>query len=335
MAEGLPFVDELVIELRGGGGGKGCVAFRRENRVPRGGPSGGNGGSGGSVLLRASAQLHTLYDIAHRKIFEAERGAHGGGSERTGKSGADCLILVPAGTIVRDAATKRLLKDLAADGEELLAARGGRGGRGNTAFKSSVNRAPRRADPGEPGEIRRVLLELKLLAEVGIIGLPNAGKSTFLSVVSRARPKIAAYPFTTKHPNLGIVELAPSRTAVFADLPGLVEGAHAGRGLGQRFLRHVERTRLLVHLVDVGSGEDPLAAYRTIRQELALYSPELAARPEIVAATKMDLAAGAKAARGFARKLAPLKVFPISAAMRRGLPELLSEILRRLDEKPD
>lgn len=332
MAESSQFVDELTIEVRGGAGGDGCVSFRRERRVPRGGPDGGNGGVGGSVILRASVQMHTLYDVAHRKVFEAGRGAHGKGSDCTGRSGDDCVVVVPAGTVVKDAETGAVLADLVAEGQTFTAARGGRGGRGNAAFVSSVNRAPRRADPGEPGERRRLRLELLLLAEVGIVGLPNAGKSTFLAAVSRARPKIASYPFTTKRPILGIVALAPHRTAVFADLPGLVEGAHAGRGLGRRFLRHAARTRLLLHLVDVASGGDPAAAYRTVRREIVLYSPALAARPEIVAATKIDLRPGAPALRSLKRAVgAGRPVFSISSATRAGLPDLLKEVLERLD----
>lgn len=335
MSEGLPFVDEVSFEVRAGDGGRGCVAFRRESRVPRGGPSGGDGGDGGDVRLEASENLHTLYDIAHVRVFEAERGQHGLGSNCAGKDGADRVVLVPPGTIVRDAETGKLLADLVKAGQGFLAAKGGRGGRGNTAFKSSVNRAPKRAEPGRPGERRRLALELRLLADVGIIGLPNAGKSTFLSVVSKARPRIAAYPFTTKHPNLGIVELAPHRSAVFADLPGLVEGAHKGKGLGRRFLRHIERTRVLLHLVDVGNEGDPAGAYRTVRAELAAYSRELAARPEIVAATKIDLTGAEERLAGLAAEAEGREVHAISSAARKGIPRLLAAVARILDARDE
>lgn len=332
MSEGLPFVDEVAFEVRAGAGGRGCVAFRRESCVPRGGPSGGDGGDGGDVILEASENLHTLYDIAHVRIFEAERGRHGMGSNCAGKDGQDCIVRLPPGTIVRDAGTGQLLADLVKPGDRIVVAKGGRGGRGNTAFKSSVNRAPKKAEPGRPGEARKLALELRLLAEVGIIGLPNAGKSTFLSVVSKARPRIAAYPFTTKHPNLGIVALAPFRTAVFADLPGLVEGAHRGKGLGRRFLRHIERTRVLLHLVDVGSGEDPVAAWRTVRAELVAYSPELARRPEVVAGTKTDLTGAKERLAELTAALAPVRVHAISSAARKGIPELLQALGKELSD---
>jgi GTP-binding protein len=282
------FFDEAKIYVKGGDGGNGIVAFRREKYVPLGGPAGGDGGKGGGVYLVVDPHLNTLVTFRHRVHFKAQRGEHGRGKNQTGKSGADVRVPVPPGTIVRDADTGEFLGDLTRDGQELLVARGGRGGRGNAAFASPVNQTPRIAERGDPGQERWLALELKLIADVGIIGLPNAGKSTLLSVVSAARPKIAAYPFTTLVPNLGVVEIDPRTTFVVADLPGLVEGAHEGVGLGHQFLRHAERTRLLVHLLD-GASQDPLADYETINAELDLYSERLATRPQIVVLNKMDL----------------------------------------------
>lgn len=282
------FFDEAKIYVKGGDGGNGIVAFRREKYVPFGGPAGGNGGSGGDVYLIVDPHLNTLIGFRHQVHFKAERGQHGRGKNQTGKSGADELVRVPPGTIVRDAASGELLSDLTQADQKLLVARGGRGGRGNAAFTSPTNQAPRIAEQGDPGEERWLALELKLIADVGIVGLPNAGKSTLLSVVSAARPKIADYPFTTLEPNLGVVELDPNTSFVVADLPGLIEGAHRGVGLGHRFLRHAERTRLLVHLLD-GASQDPLADYETINAELDLYSERLAARPQLVVLNKMDL----------------------------------------------
>jgi len=282
------FFDEVKIYVRGGDGGNGIVAFRREKRVPFGGPAGGDGGKGGDVYLVVDSHLNTLVTFRHKVHFKAERGRHGRGKNQTGRSGADLHVSVPPGTIVRDADTGEFLGDLTRHGQKLLVAQGGRGGLGNAAFASSVNQAPRIAEQGDPGEERWLALELKFIADVGIVGLPNAGKSTLLSVVSAARPKIADYPFTTLVPNLGVVELGPNTSFVLADLPGLIEGAHQGVGLGHQFLRHVERTRLLIHLLD-GASPDPLADYETINVELDLYSERLAARPQIVVLNKMDL----------------------------------------------
>jgi GTP-binding protein len=284
------FVDEATINVYGGDGGAGAEAFRREKYVARGGPSGGNGGQGGDVVLAVDDQLSTLLDYRYQEHHRAERGRHGEGSNRTGKSGEDLVLRVPPGTFVRDADTGEQLGELLEPGDTLVVARGGRGGRGNAAFASPTNRAPREWEPGEPGEQRRVRLELKLIADIGLVGLPNAGKSTLLAAVSAARPKVADYPFTTLQPNLGVVQLSGSRTFVLADIPGIIEGAHEGKGLGLQFLRHIERTRLLAFLVPSDS-EDPAAELETLRGEVEEYSEELAAKPFCVVVSKADLLA--------------------------------------------
>jgi GTP-binding protein len=281
------FFDEARIYVQGGDGGDGCVAFRREKFVPHGGPSGGNGGHGGNVYLEADPGPNTLINFKRRSHFRAGRGAHGRGKDQAGANGEDLAIPVPLGTVARDEATGAMLADLTRPGQRALVARGGRGGRGNATFATPSNQAPRIAERGEPGEERWLLLELKLIADVGIIGVPNAGKSTLLASVSAARPKIADYPFTTLTPNLGVVTVG-GRDFVLADIPGLVEGAHAGAGLGYRFLRHIERTRLLIHLLD-GAAEDPLRDFDAIMRELELFSPRLAQKPQIVVLNKMDL----------------------------------------------
>ena len=288
------FVDEVDIHVIAGDGGNGCLSFRREKFVPRGGPDGGDGGPGGSIYIVAAPRKNTLVDFRFHPEFKAERGQHGQGANRTGSTGRDLDIEVPIGTLVfpLDAAdgASEPLADLATDGQRILIARGGRGGRGNARFVSSTNRAPRRVEPGQPGEERRLRLQLKLLADVGLIGFPNAGKSTLISRISAARPKIASYPFTTLTPNLGVVTLSGDRSFVVADVPGLIEGAHEGHGLGDRFLRHIERTKVLVHLVDVSgaSGRDPLEDFDVIQRELRLFSPAVAAKPQIVTANKVD-----------------------------------------------
>jgi len=286
------FVDEATIRVQAGRGGNGAMSFRREKFIPRGGPDGGDGGYGGSVYLRADAKLNTLADFRVQRRFRAGSGEPGGGRNCTGASGEDLYVPVPAGTIVKDVDTQEILGDLARDGDELLVARGGRGGFGNTRFKSSVNRAPRQSTPGDAGEGRHLALELKLLADVGLVGLPNAGKSTLIRTLSAARPKVADYPFTTLHPQLGVVRVDEHRSFVMADIPGLIEGAAEGAGLGHRFLRHLERTRLLLHVVDVfpllGAG-DPVAEAKTIASELNKFAPELAARPRWLVLNKMDL----------------------------------------------
>lgn len=281
------FFDEAKIYVQGGRGGDGCVSFRREPFEPFGGPNGGNGGRGGSVYLVADANLNTLIDFKKRSHFKAERGGHGRGKSQYGKSGADCTIPVPPGTVVHDFETGQLIADLTHPGQTVVIAQGGRGGRGNETFKSSTNQAPRIAERGEPGEERWITLELKLIADVGLVGMPNAGKSTFLAAVSAARPKIADYPFTTLEPNLGVV-MVDDDSFVLADIPGLIEGAHRGSGLGHKFLRHIERNRILLHILD-GLSADPLRDYDQIRQELALFDQRLSEKPEIVVLNKMDL----------------------------------------------
>jgi GTP-binding protein len=282
------FFDQAKIYVKSGDGGDGCVAFRREKFVPFGGPDGGHGGAGGDVYLVVDRNLNTLVHFKKRAHFKAERGGRGLGKNQRGKRGEARLVSVPPGTMVYDADSGELLVDLVADGQQVLVAKGGRGGRGNTAFATPTNQAPRMAEHGEPGQERWLHLELKLIADVGIIGMPNAGKSTLLSVVSAARPKIAAYPFTTLQPNLGVVQVAEYQTFVMADVPGLIEGASQGVGLGHQFLRHVERTRLLVHLLD-GAAADPLADYETINCELEQFSQHLVAKPQLVVLNKMDL----------------------------------------------
>lgn len=282
------FVDEATINVAGGDGGAGAEAFRREKYVAKGGPSGGNGGDGGDVILRVDEQLSTLLDYRYHDQYRAERGQHGEGSNKTGKSGEDLVLRVPPGTQVTDADTGETLGELLAEGDELVVVEGGRGGRGNAAFASPTNRAPREWEPGERGEERRIRLELKLIADVGLVGLPNAGKSTLLAAVSAARPKVADYPFTTLQPNLGVVQLSDGRTFVLADIPGIIEGAHEGKGLGHQFLRHIERTRVLAFLIPAGT-EDPAAELATLRAEVEEYSEELAAKPFCVVVSKADL----------------------------------------------
>jgi GTP-binding protein len=287
------FVDEVDIHVTAGDGGRGCLSFRREKFVPRGGPDGGDGGLGGSVYVVATPRKNTLVDFRYHPEFEARRGQHGQGSNKTGHSADDLEIEVPIGTLVFEkdpAGDMSLLADLAEEGQKVLVAKGGRGGRGNAQFVSSTNRAPRRTEPGEPGEERFLRLQLKLLADVGLVGFPNAGKSTLIARISAARPKIADYPFTTLTPNLGVVTLSDDRSFVVADVPGLIRGAHAGQGLGDRFLRHIERTKVLIHLVDVSSasGRDPVEDFDTIVDELRLFDPKVAAKPQIVAANKLD-----------------------------------------------
>lgn len=282
------FFDEAKIHVKAGDGGNGAVAFRREKYVPRGGPAGGNGGHGGDVILEVDPQLNTLAHFQNKAHFKAGRGAHGKGKNQTGARGEDTLVFVPPGTVVRDADTDDLLGDLIEPGQRVIVARGGQGGRGNASFATSTRQAPRLAERGAPGQERWVRLELKLLADVGLIGMPNAGKSTLLAAVSAARPKIADYPFTTLQPNLGVVTVNDEYDFVLADLPGLIEGAHAGAGLGHQFLRHIERTRLFVHLLD-GADDDPLGHFDQINKELRLFKPALAERSQIVVLNKIDL----------------------------------------------
>ncbi|HXY31746.1 MAG TPA: GTPase ObgE [Gemmatimonadaceae bacterium] len=326
------FIDLVTIQVEGGTGGSGCSSFRREHRVPMGGPDGGDGGRGGDVILRADANLATLLDYTYRTRWEAERGEHGMGSNKTGRSGADIILPVPPGTVARDANSGDVLGEVIDDGDTLLVARGGRGGKGNAFFVSATHQAPREWQPGEPGEARTLELELKLIADVGLVGQPNAGKSTLLSVISAAHPKIGDYPFTTLSPNLGVVQLSDHRTFVVADIPGIIEGAHEGRGLGLQFLRHIERTRILAFLIPVDSM-DWQAEYDALRHEVLRYSPELAGKPHCVVFTKMDLLGEDEPP--------PLDspdsfgVYPISAVTRSGLDELLAALWTRLLELKD
>jgi GTP-binding protein len=329
------FADRVTIYVRGGDGGNGCVSFRREKYVPRGGPNGGDGGDGGSVIIRAVEGLTNLANLSQQRHWKADRGEHGQGGDCTGRGAGDLVIDVPAGTIVRDRDRGHVLRDLKKVVDRLVVARGGRGGHGNTYYKSSTNRAPRQAEKGQAGEERWITLELKVIADVGLVGLPNAGKSTLLSRISRAHPEIADYPFTTKYPNLGMVHAGSERAFVVADIPGLIEGASEGHGLGHEFLRHVERTRLLVHLVEAVplDGSDPVANYRTIRHELELYSPTLAQRPEILVVTKMDLTGAAEASARIANELCR-EVLAISAVTGKGIPALVHRIADLLEQLP-
>jgi len=328
----MQFIDRAEIEVEAGKGGDGMVAFRREKYVPAGGPAGGNGGRGGSVILVAVENLQTLLDFRYAHHFKAEDGDRGGPNNCTGAAGKDLIIEVPCGTAVYDAQTGELLDDLIHSGQTFCVASGGKAGLGNKHFLSNRNRAPEYALPGLPGEQRILRLELKLLAEVGIIGLPNAGKSTLIAALSAARPKVADYPFTTLIPNLGVVRKPSGDGTVFADIPGLIEGAHMGAGLGHEFLRHIERTRLLLHLVDV-TASDPIVDYQTIEQELQAYGRGLAERPQILALNKVD-AVDEETANAIAQQLATLsqtQVFQISAVSRKGLDALLQQVWSNLD----
>lgn len=329
------FVDEVRIHVRGGRGGDGCVAFRREKYVPKGGPSGGDGGDGGSVVLEARDGLNTLLDLAGRHHWWAVNGQPGQGKNMHGKSAEDLVVPVPPGTLVYDDGTGRLLKDLVSGGQRVVVARGGRGGMGNARFATSTHQAPREFTPGEKGVERMLRLELKLIADVGLVGMPNAGKSTLLSRLTNARPKIAAYPFTTREPQLGIAELPGFRRMVLADIPGLIEGAHEGVGLGDAFLRHIERTRVVVHLVDLCPPEGspgPAEAYRIVRRELAKYSPSLAARREIVVGSKLDLTGADDARDALARQL-DCDVLGISGVTGRNLRRLLEAMWEAVEQE--
>lgn len=327
------FVDQAVIAVKAGSGGKGCVSFRREKYIPKGGPDGGNGGDGGSVILFGDENVNTLYDFRGTHHWSAQDGEAGRGSQQSGAAGTDRTIRMPPGTLVYDARSGDLLADLK-PGERVTIAKGGRGGWGNEHYKSSTNQTPRRADPGEPGEERELRLELKLIAEVGIIGLPNAGKSTLLAALTKATPKIADYPFTTLSPQLGVAELEPTRRIVLADIPGLIEGAAQGAGLGHDFLRHVERTKVLVHLLDATPPDesDPVENYQKIRKELHDYSPLLSEKREVIVVNKLDLVDGDERRAVVERMRTRLKlghseeVLGISAASRMGLRELLEQL---------
>lgn len=326
------FVDRVEIRVKAGNGGDGCVSFRRLRYIPKGGPDGGDGGDGGSVTIQAIRGVNNLANLAQHKFWHATDGQNGQGSNRTGRGGKDLLIQVPPGTIVMDAEKGFVIKDLAHDGDQVVAARGGRGGKGNARFKSATNRAPREATPGKLGETRTFLLELRVIADVGLIGKPNAGKSTLLSRLSHARPEIADYPFTTKFPNLGLVQLDLDRSFVMADIPGLIEGAHAGVGLGHEFLRHVERAGVLVHLVEPCPQDesDPIRNYRTIRGELTQYNPKFGDRPELIVVTKAELPGAAELRDSLSAETGE-NVFLISAVTGQGLSDLTNAIARQLE----
>lgn len=336
----MKFVDEATIRVQAGNGGDGACSFRREKFIPRGGPDGGDGGAGGSVYLVARSGLNTLADFRYTKDFHAQNGERGRGRDCSGHAGADLYIPVPLGTLVTDSQTQERIGDLTRDGATLLVAQGGRGGLGNTHFKSSVNRAPRRIIPGSPGDQRELVLELQVLADVGLLGLPNAGKSTFLRAVSQARPKVADYPFTTLHPHLGVVAIEKHRSFVIADIPGLIEGAHHGAGLGTRFLKHLARTRLLLHLVDANPldpAEDPVAAVRAIESELEQYSAELASRERWLVLNKMDLLPAEARATRVQEIVSALSwagpVFAVSAATGEGCQDLVYKLMQHIEAR--
>jgi len=327
------FVDRVTIELIAGKGGDGCLSFRREKYVPRGGPDGGDGGDGGSIHIMAEAGVDSLTALSHRKFWKADRGHHGSGSNRRGKDGKDVIIKVPPGTIIVDAEHGFVIKDLVEDGDSFVAAKGGKGGKGNARFKSSVNQVPREWTPGDDGEVRKVNLELKMIADVGLVGKPNAGKSTLLSRVTKATPQIADYPFTTKFPNLGRVVLDWERSFIMADIPGLIEGASEGVGLGHEFLRHIERAGILVHLVEPQpmDGADPLENYRAISEELVQYNEQLGQRPQLVVVTKAEIP-GAEEIRDQLAEQTGEQVFLISSVTGQGLNELSNSIFQSLEQ---
>ena len=328
------FIDRAIIEVRSGKGGDGAIAFRREKYVPKGGPAGGNGGRGASVFLRANSKINTLFNYRHSKCFIGEDGEKGGIKNQYGKNSKDIYLDVPVGTVVYEEVNHRFIGDLSTDGLVLRVAKGGRGGRGNTCFKSSTNRVPRIAENGEPGEQKRLILELKLLADVGLVGFPSVGKSTLLSVVSSAKPEIADYPFTTIIPNLGVVRVKDGRSFVLADLPGIIEGAHQGKGLGLQFLRHIERCRVIVHVIDMGeSGRDPVEDYKIIKNELNEYGFGLSKRPVIVVGSKMDEDGSEDRLKRFEKETG-VKCLPISALLDEGINELLYQCADLLEKTP-
>ena len=335
----MKFVDEARIHLKAGNGGNGCVSFRRERFIPRGGPDGGNGGKGGDVILQADAQLSTLLDFTYPKQFRAQKGSHGKGKDQTGRKGEDLILRVPVGTLVRDDQTEEVLQDLLFDGQRFVAARGGRGGRGNARFATPTFRTPRRAEKGEPGEEHWLRLELKLLADVGLLGFPNVGKSTLLSKISSARPKIADYPFTTLVPNLGVVIREESRPFVVADIPGLIEGASQGAGLGLTFLRHVERTRLFIHLLEISGdpSRHPVKDFHALNQELKAYHPSLLEKIQIVALNKIDLPSVRERAEELKNQFEKMgySLYRISGTTGEGVEEMMDTVSQVLQSIMD
>jgi len=326
------FIDEATVYVKAGDGGNGCVSFRREKYVPFGGPDGGDGGNGGDVIFRASSRKSTLIDFKYKPHIKSTRGVHGKGSGLHGKNGADKILLVPVGTLIYDKEDSLLIADLDREGAECIAAKGGKGGRGNARFKSSTNQAPRHFEEGTAGEERDLRLELKLMADVGLVGLPNAGKSTLISVISNARPKTADYPFTTLEPSLGVVEPDDENSFVIADIPGLIEGAHDGRGLGIRFLKHIERTGVILYLIDLSGhdGKKPQDSFRVLKKELEEYNPALLEKKQLVALNKKDLESDSgkiKALEGEMKKISGLDVYSVSAATGRGIKELVWKLL--------
>ena len=327
------FIDQATIVVKAGKGGDGVVSFRREKFIPKGGPDGGNGGNGGSIIIRADQQLTTLLDFRYKRNYSAPGGENGMGSNKTGKSGTDVIIRVPAGTIIKNETSGNVFADLVKDNDEIRIVQGGRGGKGNAMFATSTNQAPRRATKGDEGEEKTIQLELKLLADVGLVGFPNAGKSTLISVISAAKPKIADYPFTTLIPNLGIVRYSEYKSFVVADMPGLIEGAHAGKGLGIQFLRHIERTRVLVFLIE-STSDDPKQEYKTLVQELKSFNEAMLKKPQIIAISKMDIAD--KQQRTLLKTITfkrGVPVIPISSVANEGMKELLDEVWKKLKPK--
>lgn len=323
----MKFIDEALIDIEAGGGGRGCVSFRREKYIPRGGPDGGNGGKGGDVCITAAAGLSSLLDFKYKKHYVAERGEHGQGSNCTGRDGQDIIIKVPVGTVIKDAERGEVIEDMVVDGQSIIIAKGGRGGKGNAHFTTSTHQAPKFAQPGEAGEERQLKLELKLLADVGIIGFPNAGKSTLISHISAAKPKIADYPFTTLQPHLGVVKFGEYQNFVVADIPGLIEGAHRGRGLGIKFLKHIERTSMFIHLIDISpqTGRDPKEDFEIINKELKAWDPDMAKKPQVVALNKTDITEAREGLHELLEffEIKGLTAFAVSAATGEGLGRLI------------
>jgi len=330
------FIDEVVLEVHAGDGGNGCIAFRREKYIPMGGPFGGNGGSGASIVFQVDTGLHTLLDLRYKKIIKGERGEHGMGKNQNGKSREDYVVKVPQGTVVTDLDTNLILADLNEKESRAVICEGGRGGRGNTAFKTQSNPAPNYAENGEPGEVRKIKVELKLLADVGLVGFPSVGKSTLISSVSRSKPKIAAYHFTTLSPNLGVCKDKLGRSFVMADLPGLIEGASKGAGLGDKFLRHIERTKVIAHVIDMSGSEarDPIDDYKKINKELEEFSKKLIEKPQIVIASKMDIDGAQENLERFKKEI-NVEVYPISAINQEGLEEVLTVLADKLETIDD